>query len=143
MRPIGELGVPRSHPDYMKLYRAKNREKINASSKKYADKNREKVRAASRKASAKWQKENPAKVAANNLAYYANKKKRMPKWADRDAIEAFYEEARRLTEETGVAHHVDHIIPLQGELVSGLHVQTNLQVLTAEDNISKSNNYRV
>tara|TARA_R110002167_G_C12193334_1_gene605928 strand:+ start:18 stop:494 length:477 start_codon:yes stop_codon:yes gene_type:complete len=48
----------------------------------------------------------------------------------------FYEEARRLTEETGVLHHVDHIIPCSK---GGLHCHTNLQVLTAEANIKKSN----
>ena len=52
---------------------------------------------------------------------------------------AFYEEARRLTEETGIVHHVDHIIPINHPLICGLHVETNLQVLPAAENSRKGN----
>jgi len=54
-------------------------------------------------------------------------------------IESLYTIAHMLTESTGIQHHVDHIQPLQGKKVSGLHVQDNLQVVTAEDNIRKKN----
>ena len=40
-------------------------------------------------------------------------------------------------------HHVDHIIPLHGKLVSGLHVESNLQVITQAANCTKSNKYEV
>ena len=128
-----------------KLYHTEEErlEAIRENKRRYARRNRDKCRAAARKATAKWQINNKAKVAANNANYYASKKQRMPVWADSEAIEAVYEEARRLTEETGIPHHVDHIIPMQGELVSGLHVETNLQVLTAEENIKKSNDFRI
>jgi len=64
-----------------------------------------------------------------------------PIWADRQQILGFYQEAKRLTELTGVPHEVDHIIPLRGDLVSGLHVQGNLRVITRAENRTKSNRY--
>ena len=67
----------------------------------------------------------------------------MPPWADRCAIADMYRTARRLTKETGIAHEVDHSIPLRGKLVSGLHVHTNMQVITATENKRKFNNFTV
>ena len=61
--------------------------------------------------------------------------KATPKWADQAAIAAIYREAARL------GMHVDHVIPLQGKRVSGLHVHTNLQLLTPAENMKKGNRY--
>lgn len=69
----------------------------------------------------------------------ARLRQRTPKWADRSAIGALYEEAQRLTKETGVPHHVDHQYPLAGAHVSGLHVHQNLRVLPATANKQKHN----
>lgn len=65
--------------------------------------------------------------------------KAMPKWVDRDALDAIYAEAGRLTMETGVRHSVDHIYPLKGKTSCGLHVPWNLQILTLRENIQKGN----
>ncbi len=64
-----------------------------------------------------------------------------PRWRDRQAISRIYKEAKRLTRETGIAHHVDHIYPIKGSLCCGLHVHQNLRVLEAAENIAKSNTH--
>lgn len=64
-----------------------------------------------------------------------------PKWRDTKAIKAFYDEAKRLTKETGIVHHVDHYYPLQGIVCCGLHVHHNLRVIPASQNCSKSNEH--
>lgn len=80
------------------------------------------------------------------VLFHANKRRaaklnRTPPWSDLDAMRAIYEQARRLTVETGIQHHVDHVIPLQGKRVSGLHVPGNLQILTGSENSKKRNRY--
>lgn len=65
-----------------------------------------------------------------------------PKWLTReqlDAIKQVYAEALKLKSLTGVAYAVDHIIPILGDNVCGLHVPWNLQVITQEENLRKSN----
>ena len=90
-----------------------------------------------------WAKANPLKVKPKDAKRRAAKLQRTPAWADLEKIAAFYVEAFRLTLETGVKHHVDHIVPLRGKLVSGLHVETNLQILTAKANLTKGNAFAV
>jgi 5-methylcytosine-specific restriction endonuclease McrA len=61
--------------------------------------------------------------------------KRTPTWANREAIDAIYAEAQR----TNMT--VDHIVPLRGKTVSGLHVEHNLQLLSREENARKGNRF--
>lgn len=67
----------------------------------------------------------------------------MPAWANKSKIRKIYAEAREMTKATGNVHHVDHIIPIKGKNVCGLHVETNLQILTASENLKKFNKYEV
>lgn len=61
------------------------------------------------------------------------------RWRDVTKIRDIYREARRLSDETGERHHVDHYYPLQGQYCCGLHVHQNLRVMRAVLNCSKSN----
>lgn len=57
-------------------------------------------------------------------------------------IKQLYKKCDKMSKETGVKHHVDHIIPLKGKNVCGLHRLCNLQILTAEENLRKSNSFQ-
>lgn len=73
----------------------------------------------------------------------AAKRSAFPSWADREEIEKVYEAAKELSRKIGEACHVDHIIPLQHDLVCGLHVHQNLEALPASENLAKSNRFEV
>lgn len=64
-----------------------------------------------------------------------------PSWADLSKIKAIYVESARITKETGKPHEVDHIIPLCGKNVCGLHVESNLQILPKEIHKFKGTNF--
>lgn len=97
-------------------------------------------RAARNKAALEWQRANAHKVNAYTKARKASKKSRTPKWLTKDdywMMEQAYELAQLRNKATGVRWHVDHIVPLQGANVSGLHVPSNLRVITASENLAK------
>lgn len=79
------------------------------------------------------------KATKNTADYLARRKAATPRWSDLQAIAEIYQKARQMSAETGIIHHVDHIYPLRGKAVSGLHVPANLQILTATANLKKGN----
>ena len=89
-----------------------------------------------------YQQNNRGKVNAIAAKRRASLKKATPAWANLDLIREFYEDADALRV-TGFKWHVDHIIPLKHDLVCGLHVHNNLQLLVSSVNISKSNKFDI
>ena len=76
------------------------------------------------------------KEAAKSAKYRASKLQRTPVWSNLEEIKEIYKNCPE-------GYHVDHEIPLQGELVSGLHIPENLQYLTATENLSKGNRFKI
>lgn len=93
-----------------------------------ADRARDKLRTKRSLITPEQARRDDAKIMRNRL----KRKKRVPVWSETEAITQFYVDCPK-------GYHVDHIIPLCGKLVSGLHVLSNLQYLPAKDNLSKGN----
>jgi len=77
------------------------------------------------------------RISPPKLDRYEALRLQTPPWADREKIAAVYRECKRLSRETGITHTVDHVLPLRGRTVSGLHVHENLQILTWRENFRK------
>ena len=82
----------------------------------------------------RWQQNNKDKVRLKSANERAARLQRLPAWADAESIKEFYLNCPE-------GYHVDHVIPLRGKEVSGLHVIENLQYLLAKENMSKGNKY--
>lgn len=90
---------------------------------------------------AQWKRDNPAKVNAACAARKARKRQATPAWANKFFIEEIYDLAQRRTKATGIEWQVDHIVPLKHPLVQGLHVEHNLRVIPAVENLKKKNSW--
>ena len=104
----------------------------------WQDKNRAKVNEYNNT----WFRANPATCSAREGRRRAKKLNATPAWLSDEHnahIKRTYKLASLMKEITGIQYHVDHIVPLQGKSVCGLHVPWNLQVLRADLNLSKSN----
>lgn len=125
---------------YDTQYRKENRDSCRATIIAWSARNPEKVKAYASKTKAN----NKGKVNAHTVKRRLAKINRTPKWLAKDdhwMIEQAYELAALRTKMFGFAWHVDHILPLQGKLVSGLHTPYNLQVIPGAENVRKSNKF--
>ena len=105
---------------------------------------RERNRDKARKETRKWQIANPSKVCAYTRNRHSTKINRTPTWLTKEhhlQIEGFYLLAKEMEKQFGKKYEVDHIVPLKGKTVSGLHVPWNLQILTKSENCSKNNSF--
>lgn len=133
-----------------RAWKKANPEKDRSYKKKWQDDNPEVVAA--------WRKANPDKIKgyaaetrkkfkAERLAdvrkRQAQKQNATPSWANDEEIKYFYRLAKYFTDLSGgfVKYHVDHVVPLRGKNVCGLHVEHNLQVLPAHLNHAKGNKH--
>jgi hypothetical protein len=135
-----EARVKAEEAENKKRYYAANKEQIKA--KKAAHRKTE----AYKKTQSIWVEKNRAVIVARVSKRNAAKLKRTPAWLtefDLLKIKCLYQLAAMRNRESGYDWHVDHIIPLQGEFVSGLHVPNNLRVIPAVDNRRKNNLYEV
>jgi hypothetical protein len=133
------LANPQKHSAYVQAWRDRNQVKAKEikqrSDRKYVQTHRAAIRAYMRN----YDKRHPGQSAARCRARQTAKLSRTPPWANLDDIRLIYDAAAHLSKHCGIKMHVDHVIPLRGEHVSGLHVAENLQILPASQNIAKSN----
>ncbi len=128
------------NPYFYKEHYAKNKDYLSGKGSETYQRHKERIKARVQK----WAEENRGKSNAIKKGYKAAKSRACPPWARSDKalrtqMDEIYELAYKISTETGVKHHVDHIIPLRGKTVSGLHVPWNLQVLPGSENCRKSN----
>ena len=121
-------------------YREKNRQKINEQGKLYIQKNKEKVSLYIKS----YREQNGHKTRYWAMKRHTAKLQRTPKWltdVDFERIENEYKLAGFLSTLTQEPWHVDHIVPLQGKNVSGLHVPSNLRAIRGIENNAKKNHW--
>lgn len=122
-------------------YYQKNKEVIKKRVNEYYYDNKESIKISRKEYRRKNKKEINRKNIVNVRLRQTRKRQAVPPWYEHDSVMTLYDEAQRITEETGVIHHVDHIVPLKSNLVCGLHCIDNLQIIPATENLSKSNKF--
>ena len=150
---LGKIEWRKKNPERVKALKLaeqkRNRPAANARNRRYAATHREQLNAAGlarrlahpekEKARTKaWAKTHPERMAAATARRRAATLRATPGWADKAKIQKVYDLCARFRS-LGCDFHVDHVIPLQGRNVCGLHVHNNLEIIEASKNRSKSN----
>ena len=132
--------------EYQRKYREANKEKIALTKKKCYLRDKERILKKNREYHIKYNTENRAKRNYNLAKNRAKAINRLPDWLnerDFNKMLEIYEEAYNKSVTSHENYEVDHIIPMRGARVSGLHVPTNLQVITKSNNKRKSNKFDI
>ncbi len=124
-------GTKRVDSEYEKKWRVENKDKCNEYKKEYKEKYPDKVK----KWGTDYNKRHPQVRAFHTAKRRAAKLRATPPWL----TEEHWEQIRGLYEVCPKNYHVDHMVPLQGKTVCGLHVPWNLQIIPAEENLRKNN----
>jgi hypothetical protein len=152
-RRLGVASIcKRCHGVVSERSRIKNKEKSDAARRRWRANNPLKVCAYARAALAKdyekklasnkrWQQAHPQKMCAYTSARRAAKLRSRPAWANKEAINRIYALRETAQRASGLALDVDHIVPLISPLVCGLHVESNLRIITAKKNRAKGNRH--
>jgi hypothetical protein len=123
--------------EHHQAYRASNRQRMKAyNAEMYVAR-----RDAEKQRCAEYFQQNKAARASYVAKRKAAKINATPAWADSALIKMLYTTRQYMTEQTGFEWHVDHVVPLQGRNVCGLHVHNNLRVVPRQFNLQKGNNY--
>lgn len=138
--------------EYRKQYYRDNKSYLNNYKRKYYQNNKAKCIGYVLKSRLK----NHEKVKSKNREYFRNNRamfnarkalrrarllQATPKWADLKSIKQIYLDCHTKSLLTNLQYHVDHIIPLRGKYVSDLHVENNLQILEASENLKKGSTF--
>lgn len=130
----------KNNPNYNKDWYFINKDHIRVENAIYYKNNKNTIN----KKTSKWAKDNVSKVRNKSNRRRCLKIKATPQWLfdfDKDYISHIYQQSNWIQELEGVKYNVDHIIPLKNELVCGLNVPWNLQILTKKDNSKKHNKF--
>jgi len=127
------------NPEKLKATRQRNN-RINSAKKAEWERNfRENYPETVKAKRSKYKRENKNKINADGAKRRAQKLRATPRWANNDKILEFYTEAQNKSSEYSERYVVDHIIPLNSDIVCGLHCEDNLRVITAKENEEKNN----